>query len=412
MVKLTKRTIDQTNAKERDIILWDDSLPGFGIRIKPSGVKTFIVQYRNEAGRSRRGSVGKHGVLTLAEARKQALRLLAGASSGDDPVEERQELRRCATVTDLFEQYMSGHCEGRCKPSTIRANKWTFLRILEPRIGNRKLVEIRQADISKMHSDLRDKPYNANRGLQLIRAMLNWAERQEMIPPHSNPAARVKLYPEPKRERFLSPEELYRLMATIGACEADGDIDIYMAAAIRLLLFTGCRVGEILSLQWACVDMREQRLTITEHKTSKYGAKIIPLNPPAFELLENLPRQEGNPFVIGGRRPGSGLINIQKPWRRVRVRAELEDVRLHDLRHTFASFAVSAGISLPLIGGLLGHRSMQATARYAHLAHHPLKLASDKVADVFVVPTNGDEKSNSRLQDAPAIVGLRLTDIT
>jgi len=222
--------------------------------------------------------------------------------------------------------------------------------------------------------------------------MLNWAERQEMIPPHSNPAARVKLYPEPKRERFLNPEEFKRLMATIEACEADGDIDIYMAAAIRLLVFTGCRVGEILSLQWASVDMRQQRLTITEHKTSKYGAKIIPLNPPALELLENLPRQEGNPFVIGGRRPGSGLINIQKPWRRVRTRADLKDVRLHDLRHTFASFAVSAGISLPLIGGLLGHRSMQATERYAHLAHQSLKDASDRVANVFAVPSTKEDK--------------------
>lgn len=384
MVKLTKRVIDQAKATKRDLILWDDSLPGFGVRVKPSGVKTFIVQYRNKSGRSRRGSVGRHGVLTLAEARKEALKMLAGATSGDDPVEERAELRQCLTVSGLFERYMDEHCEGRCKPSTIRANHWTYKRLLKPRVGNRKLIELRQADINKMHSDMRDKPYNANRSLQLIRAMLNWAERQELIPQHSNPAARVKLYPEPKRERFLSPEELQRLLDTIEQCEKEGEIDEFMAAAIHLLIYTGCRLGEILTMRWGDIDFEQERFTVTEHKTSQYGAKIIPLNEPALAILKNLPRYRDNPHVIVGRKPGSRLINLEKPWRRVRTRAKLEDVRLHDLRHSFASFAVSAGISLPIIGGLLGHRSMQATARYAHLAHQPLKEASDKVANVFV----------------------------
>ena len=172
-------------------------------------------------------------------------------------------------------------------------------------------------------------------------------------------------------------------MATLADGEADGSIDPYIAAAIRLLIFTGCRLGEILTLEWASVDLDKGRLVFEKHKTDQHGAKIIPLNAPAQELLANLPREEGNPYVIVGDVPGKHLINLQKPWRRIRALAGLDDVRIHDLRHSFASFAVGAGLSLPIIGGLLGHKSVQTTARYAHLAHDPLKQASDLVGTVI-----------------------------
>ena len=200
-----------------------------------------------------------------------------------------------------------------------------------------------------------------------------------MIPRGSNPAAHIKPFPEKKRERYLSQDELDGLMAVLEDGEADGSIGPYIAAAIRLLIFTGCRLGEILTLEWASVDLDKGRLVFEKHKTDQHGAKIIPLNAPAQELLANLPREESNPYVIVGEVPGKHLINLQKPWRRIRALADLDDVRIHDLRHSFASFAVGAGLSLPIIGGLLGHKSVQTTARYAHLAHDPLKQASDLV---------------------------------
>lgn len=184
----------------------------------------------------------------------------------------------------------------------------------------------------------------------------------------------------------MSEEELARLLGAIEASERDGDIDIYVGAAIRLLIYTGCRVGEIITLPWSGVDFERSRLIIERHKTDQFGAKIILLNAPALEVLCALPRMPGNPHVIVGRVEGAHLINLEKPWRRIRNRAGLDDLRLHDLRHSFASFAAGAGVSLPIIGGLLGHKSLQATARYAHLAQRPLRAASNLIAVALLPP--------------------------
>ena len=242
---------------------------------------------------------------------------------------------------------------------------------------------MRPSDISKMHVDLRATPYNANRALGMLQAMLNCAERWEMIPRGSNPATVIKPYPERKRERFLSAQELQALFVSLDAAEAVGSVDIYEAAAIRLLIYTGCRLSEITTLQWSSVDLPNARIIFEKHKTDKHGAKAIPLNGPALDLLTKLPREPGNPYVIIGAVPGRHIINLQKPWRRVRQAACLDDVRIHDLRHSFASFAVGAGVPLAIIGGLLGHRSVQTTARYAHIANDPLKLATHVVGAIF-----------------------------
>jgi integrase len=169
----------------------------------------------------------------------------------------------------------------------------------------------------------------------------------------------------------------------LDVAEASGSIGMYEAAAIRLLIYTGCRLSEITTLQWASVDLPNARIIFEKHKTDKHGAKAIPLNGPALELLSELPREPDNPYVIVGGVAGKHLINLQKPWRRVRKAAGINDVRVHDLRHSFASFAVGAGVPLALIGGLLGHRSVQTTARYAHIANDPLKQATHVVGAIF-----------------------------
>jgi len=383
MAKLNKRVIDSIAADDKDMVVWDENLTGFGLRAKPSGAKSFIVQYRNKNGRSRRLSLGQAGKLTLDQARKAAQRVLGEVADGKDPAEERQMARRGESIDQLCDLYMKDHCAGRCKDSTIAAHKWLMKRFIRPRLGNRKLLELRAADIAKLHADLQDTPYNANRVLGLLRAILNCAERWEMIPRGANPAAHIKPFPEKKRERYLTQDELDGLMAVLADGEAAGSIDPYITAAIRLLIFTGCRLGEILMLEWTSVDLDKGRLVFKKHKTDQHGAKIIPLNTPALDLLINLPRQENNPYAIIGEVPGNHLINLQKPWRRIRALAGLNDVRIHDLRHSFASFAVGAGLSLPIIGGLLGHKSVQTTARYAHLAHDPLKQASDLIGTVI-----------------------------
>jgi integrase len=385
MPKLSKPLISALNPTGQDVLVWDSSLPGFGLRAKASGVKTFVMQYRNRSGRSRRLSLGNLGKVTLDQARKEAVKLMGQVAAGHDPAEERRMRLRSETISQLADVYMREHCAGRCKPRTIEAHTWLLEKLIKPRLGRRKLLELRPADIVKLHVDLQSTPYNANRALGLLRAMLNCAERWEMIPRGSNPAAVIKPYPERKRERFLSAEEFKSLMDALDAAETEDTIDPYEAAAIRLLIFTGCRLSEITTLEWASVNLANARITLERHKTDRYGAKIIPLNAPTLVVLTDLPRVADNPYVIVGQKMGKHLINLQKPWRRLRKAAGLDDLRIHDLRHSFASFAIGAGVPLALIGGLLGHRSVQTTARYAHLANDPLKRATDVVGGLFAL---------------------------
>ncbi|MGB8841778.1 MAG: tyrosine-type recombinase/integrase [Aliidongia sp.] len=383
MPKLSKPLIAALNPTDQDVVVWDSSLPGFGLRAKASGVKTFVIQYRNRSGRSRRLSLGNLGKVTLDQARKEAVRLMGQVATGHDPAEERRMLLRSETIEQLADLYMREHCAGRCKPRTIEAHEWLLGKLIKPKLGKRKLLDLRPADVAKLHSDLQSTPYNANRALGLLRAMLNCAERWEMIPRGSNPAAIIKPYPERKRERFLSAEELEALLAALDAAEAAEMVDRYEAAAIRLLIFTGCRLSEITTLEWASVDLAQARIILDRHKTDQHGAKIIPLNAPALAVLTELPREADNPYVIVGHKTGKHLINLQRPWRRLRKAAGLDDLRIHDLRHSFASFAIGAGIPLAVIGGLLGHKSVQTTARYAHLANDPLKQATNIVGGLF-----------------------------
>jgi integrase len=385
MPKLSKPLIAALNPTDQDVVVWDSSLPGFGLRAKASGVKTFVIQYRNRSGRSRRLSLGNLGKVTLDQARKEAVKLMGQVATGGDPAEERRMRLRSETISQLADVYMKEHCAGRCKPRTIEAHNWLLNKLIKPRLGRRKLLELRPVDIAKLHTDLQSTPYNANRAVGLLRAMLNCAERWEMIPRGSNPAAVIKPYPERKRERFLSADELKSLMDALDTAEAEESIDRYEGAAIRLLIFTGCRLSEITMLEWDSVDLANARIVLERHKTDQYGAKIIPLNAPALGVLTDLPRIDDNPYVIVGQKAGQYLINLQKPWRRVRKAAGLDDVRIHDLRHSFASFAIGAGVPLALIGGLLGHRSVQTTARYAHLANDPLKQATNVIGGLFAV---------------------------
>lgn len=385
MPKLSKPLIAALNPTDQDVVVWDSSLPGFGVRAKASGVKTFVIQYRNRSGRSRRLSLGNLGKVTLDQARKEAVKLMGQVAAGGDPAEERGMRLRSETVSQLADVYMKEHCAGRCKPRTIEAHTWLLEKLIKPRLGRRKLLELRPVDIAKLRTDLQSTPYNANRAVGLLRAMPDCAERWEMIPRGSNPAAVIKPYPERKRERFLSADELKSLMDALDAAEAEETIDRYETAAIRLLIFTGCRLSEITTLEWESVDLASARITLERHKTDQYGAKIIPLNAPALKVLTDLPRVADNPYVIVGQKTGQYLINLQKPWRRVRKAAGLDDVRIHDLRHSFASFAIGAGVPLALIGGLLGHRSVQTTARYAHLANDPLKQATNVIGGLFAV---------------------------
>jgi integrase len=250
-------------------------------------------------------------------------------------------------------------------------------RFILPRIGQRKVADVTRDDLQPIVENLRATPYQGNRVRVLLSHMFHKAEEWGYRLDQTNPTARIPSFKEQKRERYLSEAELVRLGATLAQSEKDGSTSPQVAAVIRLLIFTGCRVSEILTLHWEFVDFDAGCLRLPDSKT---GPREILLNPPARQVLAELPR-DGSPWVFPGRKPGNHMRVPDKQWHGIRIRAELDDLRLHDLRHSFASIAVGLGMSLPLIGGLLGHSHASTTERYAHLADDPLRKATTAVGE-------------------------------
>ena len=374
--RITKRQVESIRPASRDIVVWDGELPGFGVRVKPSGVRSYIVQYRNRHGRSRRYTIGQHGTLTAEEARRQARLLLAEAQRGTDPAADRIADLRAENLVDFAERYMAQYAPQTKKLSSIQTDRINLRCHILPALGNLPVAGIAHADVARVYYGMRATPGAANRTLALLSHMMNVAEREGLRPKHSNPCSGLDKFRLRKRERYLTTEELARLGEALAAAERTGTELPGVIAAIRLLLLTGCRLSEILTLRWNEIDFKNACLRLPDSKT---GAKVVHLNAPALEVLAGIVGSDDNPYVIAGAKPGTHLVNLRRPWLRLRARAGLEDVRLHDLRHNFASVAVGLGEGLPMIGKLLGHTQAQTTLRYAHLAADPVKGATERI---------------------------------
>ena len=376
MPKLTKRIVDAAEVRATEYFIWDDDIPGLGLRVLPSGRKGYVVQFR--AGRrSRRMSLGPSTVLTCEQARTRAITIIAAAKNGEDPAAERDAGRKVITVKELADRFDKEHISIRVKASTAKEYRRNLERFILPALGRLTITNITRADVAKFHHDLRHIPYQANRCLEVISKMFSLAEMWGLRPDGSNPRKHIRKYPEEKRERFLSAAELRRIGEVLREMECEG-IELTSAIlAARLLILTGCRLNEVMSLKWEHVDLAEKVLRLPDSKT---GAKVVHLGQPAIELIETAKQVADNPWIITGTLEGKRLSDLQPFWQRVRARAGLKDVRIHDLRHTFASTAVASGQGLPMIGKLLGHTQVQTTARYAHLAAEPVKIAADSIA--------------------------------
>lgn len=376
--KLTKRAVENLKVRAKDYIVFDAELAGFGVRIMPSGKRFFLVQYRKR-GRTRRVMIGQFGPITAENARRSAMRMLGQVRSGDgDPAAVRDAERQSTTVKELGQRFLKQHVTVRCKPTTQSEYRRCVELFIEPFFGKQRVRSVTTADVAELHGSLSRIPYQANRVLGVLSKMMKLSETWGIRDRHTNPCEDVEKYPEYKRERFLSGAELQRLGGALHQAERSGTESRYAVAAFRLLLLTGCRLSEIQKLEWTYVDLDAGELRLPDSKT---GAKVVHLGKPALDILRILPRQRENPFVIVGKNEGSYLTDLQHPWRRIRKAAALDDVRIHDLRHTFASGGIAVGEGLPMIGKLLGHTQVQTTARYAHLAADPVKAAADKIAD-------------------------------
>lgn len=372
--RITKSFADDIAAGNRDQFIYDDALTGFGLKVTPRGRKVFIFEYRY-GQRSQRYSIGRYGDWTVHTARKEAERLRGMVRSGLDPASEKRAARIGATMSEALAEFDARHIAKHLKPNTARGYRQIISLEVLPALGRHKVRDIEPRDISRLHNAKADNPYLANRIVAVLSKFFSWCEAEAVRPLGSNPCKGVARYKEKPRERFLSPTEMARLSDALEVEQALGTTP-YAVAALKLLLLTGARRDEILTLKWKYVDLAGERLWLPDSKT---GEKAIFLPAAAVELLSSLPRVEGNPYVIVGQKAGGHLIGLPKIWMRVRRRAELNDVRIHDLRHSFASAAIAGGMSLPLVGKLLGHKSVQTTARYAHLADDPLRIAAKQV---------------------------------
>lgn len=377
MPKITRSLLNKISNPDKRTYLWDDALKGFGVHLTPKGSKSYIYQYRTLTGTSRRYKIGSYPNLSPEDARRRVLEIAAKVSRGLDPMEERKESRNAECFKDFADRYLAEHARNHKKETSANEDERLLNTSINPVLGKKRLVEIKPKEVQSLHLKLAETPYLANRVLSLLKTMFNLAEDWGLRPNHSNPCRRIKAFKEEKRQRFLSPDELKRIWVALQELEGQGKISAFAAVAIRLLVFTGARKSEVLNLQWSEVDFENHQVNLQDSKT---GKKTIHLSTHARRLLKEIPRVEGNPFVCVGQKDNRPLTDIKKPWRKLLDVAEIDGLRLHDLRHSFAAFAASDGQSLHMIGGLLGHTQAQTTARYAHLASDPLKVANERVS--------------------------------
>ena len=374
---ISRRTVEALPVGEREAVFWDHELSGFGVRVYPSGRKVYLVQTRS-GGKSKRVTIGRHGVLTAEQARRKAAQVIASIKAGEEPVRPQSPPDAGPTIAEVAERYMKEHVAVRCKPSTAIGCRYALDKYLLPAFGTRALGSIGREEVATLQYGLHKTPIMANRIVDMLSRLFNMAEAWGIAPEGGNPCRFVQKYKERSCERFLSEEEFRRLGRVLDDVEAEGKVSPSAVAAIRLLMLTGCRRGEIVTLRWEDVDLEAGDLRLRDAKT---GARQVALSPAAVRVLSGIPRVADTPWVIAGRKPGTRLANLNASWLVVRARAGLDDVRLHDLRHSFASQALALGESLTMIGKLLGHRKVQTTARYAHLAQDSVKASAARVAE-------------------------------
>lgn len=392
--RISKRSVDAALPGQT---VWDGELPGFGLRVSAKGTPTYVLKYRVH-GKQRWLTIGQHGkpmpvdvsassgaVWTPTSARNEALRLLGRVREGADPAFDRQEARKAETVSQFATRYEKEHVALHNKPATATATKRKLKNHILPALGHIRLIDLSRDDVARFHRALKATPYQANRCLALVSHMLATAEKWGVCPNGSQICRGIDRFREKPRERFLSAKEVKALGDALSEA-LDSGANQHGINIIRLLMFTGARRNEIEALKWDEVDLPRNMLRLSESKT---GAKQIALAPAAREILNSLLRTDGSDFVFPAATGKGHYQGIGKVWRSVRHKAGLSDVRLHDLRHTFASFGAAGGLSLPLIGALLGHSQPQTTQRYAHLADDPIQQAAKQVGDAVASAMSG-----------------------
>jgi integrase len=411
---ITKRTVDGAQPSSREYFVWDSRLIGFGLRVQSTGAKSYVVKYRAGSGRgspTKRVTLDRVGKITPDEARDLAKKTLAKVAHGDDPAAQKAAERHASTVAELAKVFLADHVELKRKAKTLADYRQYLEGVVIPKLGMCKVDKVTTADIARLHNRMQARPYAANKVLSILASMFAFAERRKIIRVGSNPVRGIERYPERSRERYLTTMELARLGEAIRDAETSGivwEIDSkkptakhapkeenrrvkigpHAAAAIRLLIFTGARLREILHLKWEHVDFERGTFLVPDSKT---GKKYLVLNAPSLAVLSKLSRV-GSYVIAGdsaGQKDEKPRADLARPWRAVSKSAGMSDLRIHDLRHTYASIGAGAGLGLPVIGKLLGHNQSSTTQRYAHLDADPVRRASENIGGRIAAALEG-----------------------
>ena len=386
MPKLTKRYVESIKPpSSKDFTIWDSDLKGFGVVVMPSGRCTYVIQYRNAANTKKRLKLGVHGHITTEEARDLAKNRFASIAQGLDPAEEKKQVKTLSTLSDLAADYLERHAPKK-RIKSIKEDQNLLNNIILPALGESKVLYISRREIENLHLRLEKTPYQANRALSLLSKMfslaVSWGWRAD------NPTQGISRYQEEKRDRWLNDEELQRFWAIL-----DQNHNHLTAYVFKFLLLTGARKGEALGATWDQFDLEKGLWTKPSHLTKQNKKEFLPLSDKTLELLQTLKKfsRDNSPYLFPGRLDGEPLKEIKTFWNTAIKKAKLENVRIHDLRHTHASHLISSGLSLGIVGKLLGHTQASTTQRYAHLADEPLR----KATEVFGSKVNRITSSNS-----------------
>lgn len=379
MTKITVRSVAALRPEAADTWMWDDEVKGFGVRVKPSGTGSFVVQYRTkEGGQTRRYVLGRVGVMQPEQARQDAKEVLVLVSRGEDPSETRKAARKAVTVAEVAEKFLTEHAERKRKTSTANGYRWLYERAIKPSLGSVVLRGLSRERVSRWYGDLHSTPILANRALALLSSICSWAVVNGYRPDTPNPTKGIERHRETSRERFLTAGEFGRLGDALRVAEETKAEPAAAINAIRTLAISGMRLSEVLNLRWSEVSKERRLLELADSKT---GKKTVSLTAPMLQILDSVEKVQGNPYVFVGRKAGHPFVGLRRVWERMCKAAEIEGVRIHDLRHSAASVGAASGFSLLLLGKLLGHSHAATTAKYAHLAADPVRTAAEHVAN-------------------------------
>ena len=403
-MRLTKTAVERLVTTGKRYEVRDDEVPGFLVRVGVDGSKSFYLMYRAGKGRTapkKRLHLGAFPKITVEQARAAAKEKAAAVTLGEDPAERLREDKAAVSIAEALDAFQKEYVV-KLKPSTISFYEVVIEKHLKPAVGKVRTKQLGYADVARFHAAMKEKPYMANRCIAVISVFLNWCELHGYRDKNSNPCKEIRLYKEHKRQEFMGATELAILGETLERMERTWherqktkekrtakDVDTITpqaSAAIRLIMFTGARRGEILSLKWSYIDLEQGIARLPDSKT---GFKVLQLPAPAVAVLNRMPQI--SEYVFPSPSVTGHMVNLKDAWGDVLKQSGLTGWRIHDLRHAFASMMVNGGASLPIVGKILGHTQASTTARYAHLEENPARKAAEaaaaKIADVIAKPS-------------------------